>query len=386
MPGLRVAFVVHDTQLYGANRSLLSLVVGLREHGVSSFVLCPSRGKLTMKLEEHDVPFSVLPFRKWWIWMHSPSLRLKLTQPGRLAFILATLPLIVGQLSKWKPDIVYTNSPLTPVGALAALAMGKPHVWHIRELGWLDYGIKCEYGRAVFKYWLNKASAVIAISNSVKREVLEGVKTATHVIYNGVVTRSQCEDLGNKALSSKRAGRYTFALVGLLHPNKGQEQAIMAMELLHKRHPEARLIIVGSGEMGYAARLRQLTESLGLERQVEHWGFISDPFRAYLEADAVLMCSRYEAMGRVTAEAMAAARPVIGYNSTGTAEIVEDGVTGVLYNGSHERLAESMARFMENPEWARNLGVNGWNKAKKEFIIETYAEKVYSVLKQIAGH
>jgi len=35
------------------------------------------------------------------------------------------------------------------------------------------------------------------------------------------------------------------------------------------------------------------------------------------------MCSRHEAMGRVTVEAMSACLPVIGFDNGGTAELIE---------------------------------------------------------------
>ena len=46
---------------------------------------------------------------------------------------------------------------------------------------------------------------------------------------------------------------------------------------------------------------------------------------AYQESDVVVMCSEHEAMGRVTAEAMAFAKPVIGYNSGATPELISQG-------------------------------------------------------------
>lgn len=67
------------------------------------------------------------------------------------------------------------------------------------------------------------------------------------------------------------------------------------------------------------------------------------------------MCFRYEAMGRVTAEAMAAALPVIGYNSGGTPELIENEVTGLLYEGGYKELAQCMARFADRHEWVTEL-------------------------------
>ena len=80
---------------------------------------------------------------------------------------------------------------------------------------------------------------------------------------------------------------------------------------------------------------------------------------------------------------MALVKPVIGYDNGGTAEIIEDEVTGLLYNDEHKGLAHCMARFIDNPEWAQKLGINGWEKAREEFTVEVYAKRVYKVLKEI---
>ena len=89
-------------------------------------------------------------------------------------------------------------------------------------------------------------------------------------------------------------------------------------------------------------------------------------------------------MRGVTIEAIAIVKPVIRYNNGGTAEIIEDKVTGLLYNGGYTDLAHCMARFIENPEWTKKLGINEWEKARKEFTVEVYAKQVYKVLQEVA--
>lgn len=51
------------------------------------------------------------------------------------------------------------------------------------------------------------------------------------------------------------------------------------------------------------------------------------------------MCSKYEVMARVTAEEMVAPEPVIGYDNGGTAEIIENRITVLLYEGGNKNLA-----------------------------------------------
>src|SRR5206468_6899835 len=136
----------------------------------------------------------------------------------------------------------------------------------------------------------------------------------------------------------------TFALVGKIRPSKGQESAIRALALVAERFPGTRLILVGGGDIADVERCEAVASQLGIRDHVEFRGYIANPWPVYLEADAVLMCSINEAMGRVTAEAMAACRPVIGLGRAGTVELVEHERTGLLYRGGPEALAASMVR------------------------------------------
>ena len=398
---MKVVFITHYTALYGANRSLLNLIDGLKEYNVESFVLCPAEGEITIALEKRSISYYIFPFKSW---MSSPIkiskkmpftfirlkyhiinvlISLKIIQFRKLVINLIALPFLVRQSKRWNVDIIYTNSSVIPIGALIAFMLRKPHIWHIREFGKLDYQLYYDWGRKVFEKWLNKADAVIAISNAVKRIVLENVNTKTYIIYNGVVSRVECNAMREKISESKKSSNYIFAIVGSLIANKGQEQAIRVLAYLRKDYPNIRLLVVGSGNEEYLEALKKLCNELEVTDLVEFWGYIPNPFEAYLKADAILMCSKYEAMGRVTAEAMSAAKPVIGYNNGGTSEIIENEVTGLLYNDEYKGLAHCMARFIENPEWAKQLGINGWKKAKKEFTIEVCAKQIHEALQEV---
>lgn len=152
----------------------------------------------------------------------------------------------------------------------------------------------------------------------------------------------------------------------------------MALATLVEAYPEIRLLIAGSG--GYEQQLRALAAELRVEQSVEFLGYLPNPYDAYLRSDVVLMCSRHEAMGRTTAEAMSACKPVIGYDAAGTAEIIDDGVNGILYRGGHIALAEAMRHVIERAGWAEHLGFMGWKKARAEFTIEAYAARVFEVI------
>lgn len=379
---MRICFVTHYDGLYGANRSLLSLIEGLEEYGVESLVVLPSRGDLTDVLAARNIPHVVTPF-KWW--MTKPEHRWK--APARLAFNLAVAPVIAVRIASWEPDFIHTNSSVTPIGALLAELLSLPHTWHIREFGNLDYGLCRDFGDAVFQWGLNRSEALVAVSKAVRRNVLDDLSAPTHVVYNGVISEEQARRIGKSARQAQcdadQSSCFTFAILGRIQPSKGQKQAVRAISRLRKKEMDVRLLIAGDGEEEHESSLIKLIEKLKIADAVSFLGFVDEPFSVYRKADAVLMCSENEAMGRVTAEGMAAACPVIGRDSGGTSELIDHGVNGLLYNESVEALSDCMQRLASNPEWAHKLGMNGWEKAIEEFTVESYSQKMYDVLSSV---
>jgi glycosyltransferase involved in cell wall biosynthesis len=95
------------------------------------------------------------------------------------------------------------------------------------------------------------------------------------------------------------------------------------------------------------------------------------------------MCSPHEAMGRVTAEAMSACRPVIGFDGGGTPELIDHGRSGLLYRGGAEELAACMGRYAEEPGLAWRHGEAAWHQARRRHTTEAYAGHVHAILRGV---
>lgn len=381
---MRITFFTHYTELYGANLSLLNLIEELSKYGVQPHVICPDEGDLLGVLAQRGIPTARLPFEWWVSTRRTPRGTLK-----RLYANVRMLAPIVSQIVRWQTNLVYSNSSVFAIGAMAAARLGLPHLWHLREFGDRDYNLWPDLGKWLSRRIIQTADARIFVSKALKNAFF-GDKTIvnTHVIYNGVASQASFDER-RAAVEAQRGRRqpFAFVLVGRFRQSKGQQIAIEAFSKVAGRFTDVRLILVGdaglTGEQDYYESCRSIVEETGLENRIEFWGYIPDPERAFLAADVALMCSQNEAMGRVTVEAMSACRPVIGNDSGGTSELIDSDRTGLLYRGSSDDLARCMSRYITDPALARQHGEAGWRQARQRHSTETYASQVYKVIGEI---
>lgn len=386
---MKVALFTHYAELYGANRSLLGLIDGLQSTDVEYRVFLPFDGPLIGELNARGIPFLISPFSTW---VRQP---LKPTNPllalisvkesiGRLVKNISIAHALAKDIRAWGADIVHTNSAVTPIGALVAHLVDIPHIWHLREFCDLDYGVYFDFGKKVATSYIHKSEAVIVVSNAIGRHYcrFESAEKTT-LIYNGVLPRKRFQYYKECSLNKSDSSCFVFALVGLINRAKGHSLALEAIASLRGKFPTVRLVIAGGGD---DRELKAQAERLGISDYVDFLGFVSDPFLVYSASNAVLMCSRAEAMGRVTVEAMAACRPVIAFASGGSVELVKDGVTGLLFDGSPQSLAQAMRKLMESPDFVTSMVDNAWSFARDNFCTEMYAEKVSKVYRSVLNH
>lgn len=365
---MKILFISHYSDLYGANRSLLALLDGLNKDSITPFVLIPRSGDMKKALNERNIACFVFPFKKW-------MAKSKFKMPLRFLMNVIAVVVLLWKLKIWKIDLIYTNSSLTPIGAWAAHLSKMPHIWHIREFGWEDYGIKHDFGEKIFNYWLDQSAKIIAVSNSVRDRVLNKMKDKVIVIYNGVITKDEAlkiiQDSSKRKSEEKRT---VFGIIGLLHPSKGQENAIRAFAKVRQQYPDIELWIAGSGSENYNKYLKDLCFELNVHNSISFLGYVDDCFQFYLKVNVVLVCSEYEGMGRVTAEAMVAGKPVIGLDNAGTSELIDEGKNGLLYDGSVDSLAQRMKYTLEND--VSFLAANAREKGLHSFITEDYVYRI----------
>ena len=173
-------------------------------------------------------------------------------------------------------------------------------------------------------------------------------------------------------------------VIGGLVEGKGQLDAVRAVGLLSQQGIDVELTLVGEEFPSYGGRVQEMIASNGLADRVRLVGRVKDASSFLRNADVVLVCSRSEAFGRVTIEAMLAGKAVVGACSGATAELIRDGATGLLYKCSDPMdLAVKVRFLLEHPARLREIARNGQNWAINYFTKERYANAILEVLSSV---
>ncbi len=176
-----------------------------------------------------------------------------------------------------------------------------------------------------------------------------------------------------------------IGMVGRLQRWKGMHVFIAAMSRVHKLRPDVRAVIVGAPhetEPAYADELRAQSTALGLDGVLTFAGFQSNVPDWMQAMDVFVHASDREPFGIVVIEAMALGKPVIAGAAGGPAEIITDGVDGVLVPyGDDESLAHAILRYLGDREFAARVGAAARIRAAV-FSDRTYAAQVIAALRE----
>jgi glycosyltransferase involved in cell wall biosynthesis len=389
---MKILFFSHDAELYGASRSLVNLVRGLELSDIDCWVALPYKGPLIRLLEEDDIPYFILPFpgfANYYMTIDGSDSSFLKGQNSFLYKLQLTIRILKGLfLTKQRKfiksfDILVSNCSVNISGSLFSMIYRIPHIWHIREFRDLDYNMKFIFGEKILAFLFRHSARIVFISKSLSdhySNYFQQNLPPSVVIYNGLFFSSEFDD---KRVLHKEGDKFTFdfSILGNILAEKGQLVAIDAIDKLKDEFPYARLNIVG-GDHQQIKYLELYILNKKIPDLININGFIEDVSAIYENTDCLLNCSKMEAFGRTTVEAMAYGIPVIGNNSGGTAEIIIPEITGLLYDNSVDELVKCMRQILMNPESGRSLGLNGWKMAKERFTIEKYSESFKNVLDQ----
>ena len=384
----RVAFIDHCARRSGAELALARLLPGLTEF--EPVVILGEDGPLAGMLRDQGVEVHILAMDT-----STREYSRNAVLPGlgaiRAGLSTASYSLRLARLLRsLGVSLVATNSLKSSLyGGVAGRLARIPVVWHVRDRIAHDYLPGAAVGM-VRRAARILPSGIIANSQATLQTLELPPATGRRLRARAIGDPCPMEEF---ELPARRHGlqdgdALTVGIVGRISPWKGQDVFLRAFALAFP-DSGARARIVGGalfGEEAYGETLMALADELGIAERVDFTGHVDDVAAELAGLDIAVHASTIpEPFGQVVVEAMAAGVPVVATNAGGPAEVVSDGVDGLLFPmGDVEGLAERLTRLARDGELRRRL-VDGGRKTAATYAPPVIAAEVEDIYRQVLG-
>ena len=179
--------------------------------------------------------------------------------------------------------------------------------------------------------------------------------------------------------------RPTILYVGRIKRYKRADVIIRALPVILKTIPDARFVIVGSGDI--SEELRKLAEKLNVTHHVEFTGFVSSDEKVnwMRRSHVIVNPSPKEGWGLTNIEANACGTVAVASDADGLRDSVRDGETGFLFPyGDHDALARRVVNILSDRSLNDTLTRNAIAWAQS-FTWEKAAEHTMKIVDGIVG-
>jgi glycosyltransferase involved in cell wall biosynthesis len=348
----------------------------LRCHGWEIEVAIPDEpGSAAGRLEAAGVPVHTLPLSRL---RASPDPRLLL---GFVRDFRPSVRRLEAAIEATEADVVQIGGLVNPHAAFASRRAGSAVVWQI-----VDSRAPAPLRRVAMSFVRRLADAVMFDGEALID--LHGGRDAlaapVFVYFPPVDTtrfapstehrRETREQLGIAADTS------VVGMVSGLNPMKGVEHFLDSAALIAAARPETRFVLVGGApesHRSYGERLRRRADELPLPSPVVFAGEQPDVERWYPAFDVDLITSLPRSEGTTTTamEAQSCGVPVVATRVAAVAEVVDDGVTGLLVPPEQPHaIADAVLRLLGDDALRARMAAAGRETAVELFAAERVAD------------
>jgi glycosyltransferase involved in cell wall biosynthesis len=290
---------------------------------------------------------------------------------------IATVRQLIRVIRDFRPHIVETHTAKAgALGRMAAWWCGVPVVTHTFH-GHVFSGYFRPHVAQAFvlteRVLARATTCLIAVSESVRREVQAagvGRRTRFEVIPLGLnlapFADAGAQRGGLRASLGLPPDALVVGFVARLAPIKAPSLLLDVASRVVADEPRAQFVVAGDGEL--RAEVEARIVHLGLADRVHLLGWRGDLPAVYADCDLVMLTSRNEGSPVALIEAQAAGRAVVATGVGGVADVVQDGVTGILRPfGDVDGLASAVLRLLRDRPLRLRFGEAARRSATERF-------------------
>ncbi len=379
-----------DGTVGGSFILLLDLIRGLDRRQFTPVAIFRFENFVAQNLRDAGVDVVIIPIRRpyafrrrWLATVLSPFTKMGNVLGG---FVVPALRYTLF-LRRRNIDLVNLNNSITRnhPWMVAAMLARIPCVTH-------EMGINRRYS-TLSRFLGRRLKAVISLSHAIH----SAMKSAGADLPNVTVVHCGIDVARYKQIEAPdelrrkhgiKEGVPIIGVVGNLRVWKGQETIVRATALLRREHPDICCLLVGgqtSADLPYVERLKAIATELDVAANVVFTGFQSNSIDYMRLMDVVAHTSTSpEPFGIVTLEAMSLGKPLVSTTIGGPAEVVVDGVSGLLVDpGKPELLARAIESLLNDPRAASAMGERGRQRLHAEFTLDKSLKRTVDIYQRI---
>ena len=368
----KILIFAHDSSLYGASKSLLTLLEYWKFNNpeINVKVILPYKGKIEDFFIELDINYEVIDF---------PRCDYKEDKKSCMNFIRLyyqylkkerkAIKYLNNIINDFTPNVIYVNTSVISIGYKLAKINNIPLVWHIRE-----FGYQLEYFPNLYLHKHKIANSKAIFVSNILRTYWVGKNTKKSiVIYNGF----------NNQFNNQSSNKFNIiGILGAITRGKGQLVAVEAIKELVLKGVDVKLEIYGDViDKDYYLEIKQFITQNNLSKYIEFCGFVNNQEYIYNRISVLYNCSLSEGFGRTIIEAMLNKIPVIANNKGAMPEIIEDGINGFIYEDSVNSLVEKTELVMKNKNIYKKIVEEAYYTSINNYKVDNYANSILDFIK-----
>ena len=285
-----------------------------------------------------------------------------------------------------KIDLVVSNTTRASyVATMATIGTKASLVWWVRDF---------LYPRQLFRLLSRFPVKIIFVSKAIQAAYLPPSDPRAEVVYVASSIYKQLPHITQNHIKTEKkrwgitGNELVVGFMGRLVADKGVEEVLEAARILHESEPKVKFLIVGTGKNqmnDVEGLLHQRIGEYGLKDVVVLTGYQSDEPLYYSLFDIFVLPTRDgEPFATSVVQAMMAGKAVIGSNAGGTPELVEDGVTGLLFEPrSASKLADAIHKLVADVSLRRTLAQTGQKRVLQYHREEVITDQVEAIFDQV---
>jgi glycosyltransferase involved in cell wall biosynthesis len=285
------------------------------------------------------------------------------------------------EVARLRPDVVHVHGLLSPatIGLLAAATLGVPVVAKVLSSGprgCLHSLTQRPLGRARVRAIGERFDAVITLAEASDRELAEaGVPPRRLVrIPNGVDTTAFRPASGDEQAEARAELGLPDGPLALYAGRLEAPKRVTRLVEVFAGLPEARLIVVGTGDD--EAAVRAVVAESSLEDRVLIRKPLADPAPLYRAADVYVSASEREGMSGSVLEAMASGLPVAAASAPGMTELLADGAGVLVAQEPADALRSAVRELLADPERRARLGATARSRVAENYSLVRTADRL----------